>query len=247
MEMGSAASERADQPDESVVRGASIRRAAFLTATVGIIHALLFILSFLLVSHIPTARASDDALTAFYASGRQRLLNLVGLYLMPFAGIAFIWFIVALRMWISGHRRRENILLSNIQLVSGILFVALFFVTGAAYAAAAASMQFANATVSPTVVRQLPLFGSTLIFVFAMRMAAMFVFTTTNIGRTAAILPRWFALLSYALGLFLLLSATFSRWLAIDFPVWMLMLCVLILVRARRIPASVTLPPYAPV
>jgi hypothetical protein len=26
---------------------------------------------------------------------------LVGLYVMPFAGIAFLWFIVSLRMWIS--------------------------------------------------------------------------------------------------------------------------------------------------
>jgi hypothetical protein len=51
---------------------------------------------------------------------------LVGLYLMPFAGIAFLWFIVALRMWITHSASRENVLLSNIQLVSGIVFIALF-------------------------------------------------------------------------------------------------------------------------
>jgi hypothetical protein len=247
MDVGSATVDSANQPDELAGRGASLRRAAFLTATVGIIHAVLFVLSFLLVSHVPGAQASDDALAAFYASGQQRLYTIAGLYLMPFAGIAFIWFIVALRMWINIHISRENVLLSNIQLVSGILFVALFFVTGAAYAATAASVQFVSASIGPVVMRQLPLLGSTVMFVFAMRMAAMFVFTTTNIWRNAAILPRWFVLLSFAVGLFLLLSATFNRLLAIVFPVWIVILCILILLRARHIPASATLPPHAPV
>ena len=222
--------------------GRSMRQAAFLTAGVGIVYAVLFLLSFWLLSRTPGARASDDELTTFYASGRGRVLILVGLYLMPFAGIAFIWFIVALRMWISGHVRRENALLSNIQLISGIIFVALFFSTAATYAAAASAVEIGHATVSPTVARQLPLLGSTLMFVFAVRMAAMFVFTTTNIARSVGILPRWFVLLSFAVGIFLLLSATFSYWLVLVFPIWVLVLCVFLLLRARHIPADAMLP-----
>jgi hypothetical protein len=40
---------------------------------------------------------------------------LVGLYLMRFAGIAFIWFVVALRMWIERTARPTDILLPNVQ------------------------------------------------------------------------------------------------------------------------------------
>jgi hypothetical protein len=232
-----------DLTEEGEARGPSLRRAAFLTAGVGIVYAVLFLLSYWLVSRTPGVRASDDQLTNFYASGRGRIYILVGLYLMPFAGIAFIWFIVALRMWISGHVRRENALLSNIQLVSGIIFVALFFSTAATYAASATAVELAHGTVSPAIARQLPLLGSTLMFVFAVRMAAMFVFTTTNIGRSAKILPRWFVLLSYAVGIFLLLSATFSYWLVLVFPIWVLVLCVFLLLRARRIPSDATVPP----
>ena len=78
-----------------------------------------------------------------------------------------------------------------------------------------------------------------------MRMAAMFVFTTSSIGRNAGILPRWFVLAGYAVGLFLLLSATFSVFLVLVFPVWVLVLCGFLLYRARQIPADAVVPDVA--
>jgi hypothetical protein len=145
-------------------------------------------------------------------------------------------------MWISGSVRRENVLFSNIQLVSGILFIAMFFAAASAYSAMAASVEFAGARTDPAFARQLPLYGSTLLFVFAMRMAAMFIFTTSSIGRSAGILPAWFTWAGYAVGLFLLLSWGVSRGLVLAFPVWVLALCLILLNRARRIPADAELP-----
>lgn len=69
---------------------------------------------------------------------------LVGLYLMPFAGIAFVWFIVALRMWEEGSSHRRSVLQSNLQLISGIVYVALFFVGAAASSVVAASVHFSD-------------------------------------------------------------------------------------------------------
>jgi hypothetical protein len=220
----------------------SLRRAAYLTAGVGIAHALLFLLAYWLLTSAPRS-SGTEALTDLY----RRRLTLAGLYLMPFAGIAFIWFIVALRMWTSGHVRRENILLSNVQLVSGILYVGLFFAAGAAAAAAAASAEFEGAQVDSVAINELPRYAGTLVYVFAVRMAAMFVFTTTSIARSASILPRWFVVAGYAVGLFLLLSASFSRALVLVFPAWLLVLCTILLLRARTIPADAAVPrPHAP-
>jgi hypothetical protein len=160
---------------------------------------------------------------------------------MPFAGIAFIWFIVALRMWTSGHLRRENILISNVQLVSGILYVAIFFAAGAA-SATAASTEFEKLQVDPVFADEFPKYASTLLFVFAVRMATMFVFTTTNIARSANVLPRWFGLVGFVVGLFLTLSATFSRALVLVFPAWVLVLCTLLLLRVRRVGANAMMP-----
>jgi hypothetical protein len=214
-----------------------------MTACFGIAHAVLFLLAFWLMSDVPGAKASNEEIAEFYGSDDKRRVILVGLYIMPFAGIAFVWFIVALRMWISFSVRRENALLSNIQLVSGIIFVALFFAAAAASSVLAASVEFADSTIDPVVAREFPQYGNSLLFVFGMRMAAMFVFTTSNMGRASGFLPRWFAYLGFAVGLFLLLSATFSVWLVLVFPVWVLMLSGFLLYRARQIPAEILLPP----
>jgi hypothetical protein len=216
----------------------SLRRAAYLSAGVGVLWSILFLLSYLLVSGQPGPHATDAELQSFYQTEAPRRLVVVGLYLMPFAGIAFVWFIVALRMWISYSSRREDILLSNIQLVSGILFVGLFFTGGAAAAASAAGVEFTSGPVDVAVARQLPALGNALIFVFAMRMAAMFVFATSNIGRTTGVLPTWFVVVGFLVGLFLLLSATFSQFLVLVFPVWTLILSILLFGRAHRVPAE---------
>jgi len=212
----------------------ALRRAAYLTAGSGAVHALLFLLSYFLVTSQPGVRASDADLVSFYQSDQPRRLILVGLYLMPFAGIAFIWFIVALRAWIAASGRPEDILLSNVQLVSGIVFIALFFAAAASAAAIAASVEYSSGPIDATSARQLPSLGNALFFVFAMRMAAMFIFATSNIGRRTGVLPTWFAIVGGLVGLFLLLSATFSQILVLVFPVWILTLSVLLVLRARR-------------
>lgn len=216
------------------------RDAALLTVGVGAAHALLFLLSYWLLTSAPGPRASDEELVAFYETGSQRQLLLVGLYVMPFAGIAFLWFSVALRAWIRASSRRESELFSGMQLVSGILYVALFFAAAAASSVMAVSVEFSSSPVDPVVARQFPQYGATLLLVFAMRMAAMFVFTTSRIGRDTGVLPRWFTHLGVVLGLFLLLSATFSRALVLLFPLWLLVLCALLFGRARRLPSDPT-------
>ena len=163
-------------------QGRSLRQAAYLTVGLGFAHALLYILSYYLLQQTPGGNASDAEILEFYSSGGDRRLILVGLYVMPFAGIAFVWFTVALRMWISVSTKHAlKALYSNVQLVSGIIFVGLLFTAGAASAATAASMEFSTGQVDPMMARQLPQLSSTILIVFAMRMAAMFP-TTSSIG-----------------------------------------------------------------
>jgi hypothetical protein len=220
----------------------SLRRAAYLTVGVGIAHALLFLLAFWLLFSVPRGSAAEE-ITDVY----RRRLTLSGLYLMPFAGIAFMWFIIALRMWISGHRHPENVLTSTMQLFSGMMYVALIFVACGAAAAVAATTEFAGRPVVQPIASQFHEFGRAILFIFAVRMAAMFVLCTTNIGRGTGILPRWFVYAGYAAGLFMLLSASFNHVLIVVFPVWLLVLCAFLLRRARQFPPGAPLPqPGAP-
>jgi hypothetical protein len=224
----------------------SLRTAALLTAAVGALHAVLFLCSYWLLSGRPGPTASVAQLTAFYTSARKRRVLLAGLYLMPFAGIAFIWFVVALRMWVEGTTQRINVLLSNVQLVTGILYVGLFFAAAASTSVLAASVEYSNGAIDPVVAHEFPQFGSTLLLVFALRMAAMFVFTTSTIARAAHVVPRWFCWSGYAVGVFLLLSASLEPWLALIFPIWLLVLSALLLQRARHISPERRLPVGVP-
>ncbi len=225
---------------DALLGDGSVRRAAMLTAAVGIAHALLVIASFILLQPVP--RSGDAAVAqAYYAGPESGSVTIASLYLMPFAGIAFIWFVVALRMWISGTHRRANVLLSNVQLVCGIAYIILLFVAAGSLSATAVVIHGAGVTADPLFAILLPSFGDTIVGVFATRMAAMFVITTTSIARSAHVLPRWFVWLSYLLGIVLLLTSTISRFLVLAFPLWLLLLSVLLLARARHIPADIPL------
>ena len=144
-----------------------------------------------LTSGLPGPDASTSEITEFYGSAQRRRVLLVGLYLMPFAGIAFIWFVVALRMWVEATARRRDVLLSNMQLATGILYVALFFTGAASTAVLATSVEFSDGDIDPVVAHQFPQFGSTLLLVFALRMAAIFVFAaSTEIAHKSHIMSQ---------------------------------------------------------
>jgi hypothetical protein len=229
----------ADPPEE---RGRSLRRAATITAGVGAIHAVLFVVAFVLLAGVPGPEATDEEILAYYSSSSASVGSLVGLYVMPFAAIAFMWFIVALRMWEAISVRRENLLFSNLQLVSGILYVAMVSVGAAAEGVLAATVAYTTEPIDPVVARQFPLFGSAVLVVFAVRMAAIFVFTTSSIGLSSGVLPRWFAYIGFAAGVFMLLSATLQPFLVLVFPTWLLALSAILLIKARAIPRDARLP-----
>ncbi|GAA4670155.1 hypothetical protein [Phytohabitans rumicis] len=223
--------------------GRSRRRAAYLTAGLGLLHAVLVLSSLGILRRAPGINASDAELIAFYGGGERQSVLVAGLYLMPFAAISFVWFIVALRTWVASYGRPEHSLFSNVQLIAGIIFVALFLIGGAAFSIDAAGIQLANATPDPSSMRLFPQLGQVTVVVLAMRMAAIFVLTTSSIGRHTHVLPTWFNWLGYPVGLFLLLAASLNTLLVTVFPVWVTVLSIVLIVRARRIPRQATLPP----
>ena len=74
-------------------------RLARLTGLSGLIFSALFVLSLVFIYKTPRLSASDNEITAFY-TGSSTLLVTVGLYLVPFAGIIFLWHAHATRLLI---------------------------------------------------------------------------------------------------------------------------------------------------
>ncbi len=147
--------------------------------------------------------------------------------LAPFAGIAFLWFIGVLRNRVGA---REDQFFATVFLGSGLLFVGSLFASAAfsgALVEAGAAGRF-RAQDSETYFLARQLVGSFL-NVFAIKMAGVFIISTSTILLRTAILPRWVAFSGYGCAVVLLLAITNWPWIALLLPVWMLVLSVRIL------------------
>jgi hypothetical protein len=111
-------------------------------------------------------------------------------------------------------------------------------VAAAAFTVDSAVAELERGAIDPTSARNFPQFGKLVVVILAMRMAAMFVITTGSIGKHSRLLPSWFVWLSYAVGLTMLVSATLDPLFLIVFPVWILILTCLLMIRVRAMPAG---------
>jgi Na+/phosphate symporter len=159
----------------------------------------------------------------------------LSLSLVPFAGIALLWFIGVVREQLG---EIEDRLFSTVFMGSGLLFLAMLF-TGAATSASLMAM-LARAEVNADVFVYGRETAQSLFSVYAMRMAAVFTISVSTVGIRTAGLPRWVSYLGYAIALVLLVAAAQQRWTQLVFPVWVLLVSVVLLVvhpggRARTV------------
>jgi hypothetical protein len=157
----------------------------------------------------------------------HRQAALVALTLVPFAGIAFLWFMGVLR---SRLGEREDQFYATVFLASGLLFVASFF----AGAAVTGALIGALGSIDSETYYFGRSMSDALFNIFAMKMAGVFIFSTCTIGLRTALFPRWVAYLGYATGLLLLLIIGNWRWITLVFPCWMLVVSAQILITDRR-------------
>lgn len=225
-------------PERSGPGGGSAAKDARAAVFSGLAFAVLFTLGLVLVNQIPRLDSPDSTYTAFYANGSGGVLVTVGLYLVPFAGIAFLWFMMAFRALLD----RPADLTQGLQLASGVVFICMLFAGTAAVGAVALMLHFASVPApSPSVDRVLSSVGYGLVFVYGVRVAGMFTITTTTLARRAGLMPRWLAVLSYLMAAFLLVTTSTEPATLLVYPAWVL-LASLALFRGVRIRPGSTPP-----
>jgi hypothetical protein len=212
----------------AALTGKAIRtpRAA---AVAGIIFSVLLTATFLLVRS--ALHGEPDDAGDWLRDGGRRDSFLLALHLLPFAGIAFLWFIGVVRDRIGAG---EDRFFATVFLGSGLLFIAMLF----AAAAVAGGLVLSSGGALAVPPAELWSFGRrmtlTLLTVYAMRMAAVFTIATTTIAARLALVPRWLAVYGYATGLILLLAAGFAPFVELAFPLWVFALSTHILVGTFR-------------
>jgi hypothetical protein len=199
----------------------------------GLLFAALFTAGLVLVHQAPGLAASDAAYAAFYGGGSGGTLVTLGLYVVPFAGIACLWHMMATRTLLQVLRPRSWAQIPHwLHLASGVVFVCLLFTGTAAVGAVALLTRFSAAPLpGPEVARALTVVGYAMVFVYGVRAAGMYMITTTQLARSAGALPRGTAVISYLAAAFLLVSTTFHPAIVLVFPAWVLLLSIVLLVR----------------
>ena len=184
----------------------------------------------LVLTRLAVPSAADSSTTWLTDGGKRRAVGLA-LNLVPFAGIAFLWFIGVIRDRIG---EREDRFFATVFLGSGLLFVGMLFV-----GAAIAGGMLADPTIQSGVVpdpgrwdfeRRITF---ALINVYAIRMAAVFILSATTIGLRTRILPRWLVVTGFVAGAVLLFGVSLSAWTNLVMPAWAFLFSVDILVRNR--------------
>jgi hypothetical protein len=195
-------------------------RAPWAASIAGLLFSLLFTVALVLVrSQAETAAEPTTAIV------------IGGLYLAPFAGIMFLWFVAVIRDQIGEH---EDRFFATVFFGSGLLFVALLFATAAVVSTPTTLVRFlGEAQLSSESASLLRALGYTLLFAFATRAAAVFMLATATIGIKSGVFPRWFALVGYLLGVILLVAVSFYDWFILVLPGWVAVVSLFILRRER--------------
>jgi hypothetical protein len=217
-------------PDQSLVHTRlTTPRAAALA---GIVFSVLYLTSLVLIYRtIPT----DPQEAGKWLQHDRRTVDLA-LYLLPFAGIAFLWFIGVLRDRLGSL---EDRFFATVFFGSGLLFLAMLFAAGALAAGVMISYRvdpgrlmgsgiytFARAAVYQ------------IVNVYGLKMAGVFMISASMIALRTHIFPRGMAFLGFALALLLLFSVGRLHWTPLVFPLWVLLISVHILLANLRPPAA---------
>jgi len=185
----------------------------------------------LLLTALVTARLAldDSSLGVLQSEPQRRALIRFSLGLVPFAGIAFLWFIGVIREQLGAI---EDRLFSTVFFGSGLLFLAMLFV------GSITSTSMLDMLERPNLDSFVWEYGRDnaqgLFGVYAMRMAAVFTLSVSTVGMRAAAMPRWVSFLGYLVALGLLVASSGQPWLQLAFPAWVLLVSIVILVRSAR-------------
>jgi MFS family permease len=194
-------------------------------AAAGIVFSILLVIIFWVFR---SAVPADPLDPGTWLADSSRSVTLA-LNLIPFAGIAFLWFIGVLRDRLG---QREDRFFATVFLGSGLLFLAALFSAATIVGALlliAPSIEMTGTNTAPTY-----RFGRAAAYilfnVYAIKMAGVFMISTSTVVIYTGIAPRWMAGIGYALAALVLLGSFYLNWSIMVLPVWVLLISVHILI-----------------
>jgi hypothetical protein len=147
--------------------------------------------------------------------------------LVPFAGVAFLWFLGALRDRLG---EREDRFFATVFLGSGFLLLAMLFAAAGAVSAIIIAFHAAPEAVVHSAAFH---FGRGLAYgminIYLVKAAAVFIITTSTIAIYTRLTPRWLAIGGYFIAFVLLIGSYYLDWGILAFPLWVFLVGLSIL------------------
>ena len=152
----------------------------------------------------------------------------LALNLVPVAGVSFLWFIGVLRDRLGRH---EDRFFETVFLGSALLFLAMLFVSAAIIGA----LLFVFAAHPDDMLNSMNLYTARALAynitnVYAVKMACVFMISTSTVTIRTGMAPRWIAILGLVLALILLFGSYYIPWSILVLPLWVLLLSAYILI-----------------
>jgi hypothetical protein len=151
----------------------------------------------------------------------------IALNLVPFAGVAFLWFVGALRDRLGV---REDRFFATVFLGSGVLVLAMLFAAAAVVGAIIIAFHAAPEALIDSATFH---FGRGLAYgiinIYVVKTAAVFMITTSTIALYTQLTPRWLAIGGYVVAVALLIGSYYVDWSLLVFPLWVLLVSICIL------------------
>jgi hypothetical protein len=206
-------------------------RAPWAASVAGLLFAILFTASVVLLRSGPMIGATDAELVRQFATGEDLGALIGGLYLAPLAGIMFLWFIAVIRDQIG---EREDHFFATVFFGSGVIFVAILFAAVAVASWPIVAVRYLGQPApSAREIEITRALSYALLFAFATRAAAVFLIAMATVGIRSGVFPRSLGRAGYAVALVLLVVVAVWDWIVLILPSWVALLSLYILRRER--------------
>lgn len=198
-------------------------------ALAGILYSLLTVISMVLLSNLVTDAPAD--LTSDQLETWSRSASLV-LVLVPFAGIAFLWFTGVIRERIGD---REDRFFATIYFGSAIALVVMTFIWAATIGAIFGTLALAA---DGLIDNDIYIFGfafmNQIIGNYVVRMAGVYMLSIGSVWMRAEVMPRWLTIITFIVALGFLFFASEIREARFIFPAWVFLVSVYLLILNYR-------------
>lgn len=213
------------RPKRAIPRALRTIEAA---AIAGLLHGALSIAGSALLLRAPDPSEGDAVVAAWYLDEANQRSMILGVNLLTVSSIMFVWFVAVIRRRVGD---RENRFFGTVFLGSALLVAGAWLTAGVLYVTPAVAARTFGVVPDVGSVAMSQAGGMTIASVVATRLEAVFIISTTTVGRLSEAFRPWLVALGYVVGVTLLLVPVPNVVLTWVFPVWVALISLTLLTR----------------